>query len=351
MSESRPRQETALSERQWKVKSLVCPKCDKGPFSNFNGLSQHHNKMHNSEVPPDTRLESKEWCELSYIKENMSLSEIADCCGTSIGVVRNWLQKHGITIDAKYGEHEYTEKLHNPDWLWQKRWVEFNDEREIANELGISHVAVGYWLDKYGIRDRIHPFIRDPEILHDLYIRRGKSVNELSEIYNVNNCTISRLARENNMSKKVHRANALGLRWAAPTIREMYEDGKSTIDIAEFFDLGGCARLLEIMDIYGIERREQSYYSGQNNKLWKGGPEGIYGSNWSEQRKLALERDNYECQKCGVSNEDCDPALHVHHKIPYREFDDDEKAHKLSNLISLCPKCHAQVEAWPLKPQ
>jgi 5-methylcytosine-specific restriction endonuclease McrA len=73
-----------------------------------------------------------------------------------------------------------------------------------------------------------------------------------------------------------------------------------------------------------------------------------YGSNWSEQREKALERDGWECRDCGTTNEehlDRDgQGLHVHHLTKRRKFDDYEEANRLENLVTLCRDCHAKWE-------
>lgn len=74
----------------------------------------------------------------------------------------------------------------------------------------------------------------------------------------------------------------------------------------------------------------------------------VYGPLWRDRRWEAIARDNFECQECGMTMSECrdeyDTGLHVHHIIPYREFDSDEKAHQLSNLLTLCPSCHHEEE-------
>lgn len=84
--------------------------------------------------------------------------------------------------------------------------------------------------------------------------------------------------------------------------------------------------------------------SGEDSPRWRGGYEPYYGPNWRKQRRKAKERDNYECQRCG-STED----LAVHHKTAFREFVTDsgadyESAHELANLVTLCRPCHAKIE-------
>jgi len=74
-----------------------------------------------------------------------------------------------------------------------------------------------------------------------------------------------------------------------------------------------------------------------------------YGSNWPSQRRRALERDLYTCQKCKYKGKKKKRRwdVHVHHirKIAWfansRTKEVDYKAaNDLSNLITLCARCH-----------
>jgi DEAD/DEAH box helicase domain-containing protein len=79
--------------------------------------------------------------------------------------------------------------------------------------------------------------------------------------------------------------------------------------------------------------REQGAWSNDAND---------YGSNWRVQRDRARERDGYRCQVCGVLEEG--RAHHVHHKVPFRSCASYRQANQLSNLVTLCPRCHLRVE-------
>jgi len=82
-------------------------------------------------------------------------------------------------------------------------------------------------------------------------------------------------------------------------------------------------------------------------------------NNGTRTRKIALayywrniaaqvrKRDNYTCQLCGIQQS---RGLHVHHKIPALDFSIEQfpQANALSNLITLCVRCHRLVEANPL---
>ena len=76
--------------------------------------------------------------------------------------------------------------------------------------------------------------------------------------------------------------------------------------------------------------------------LWSSSPND-YGPDWNLIRKTVLERDQHRCQICRKSS--TGETLHVHHRQPLRSFASLDDANKLSNLISLCPRCHQRAEA------
>lgn len=65
-----------------------------------------------------------------------------------------------------------------------------------------------------------------------------------------------------------------------------------------------------------------------------------YGRGWSAVRARARERDEYTCQRCGITEGELGHELHVHHIIPFRV----SRKNSLRNLICLCPSCHAHCE-------
>lgn len=86
---------------------------------------------------------------------------------------------------------------------------------------------------------------------------------------------------------------------------------------------------------------------GKKHHNWKGGYYQYYGRSWSDQRQKAIERDG-ECVKCGASNSEYlknkGRNLDVHHKVPFKEFDDYREANALSNLVTVCSECHNEIE-------
>lgn len=81
---------------------------------------------------------------------------------------------------------------------------------------------------------------------------------------------------------------------------------------------------------------------GKSNPNWIGGHEHYRGENWFEQRREALKRDDFTCQKCGLK----DIPLDVHHIIPFRYFGNDryKEANQLENLLTCCRPCHGDAE-------
>lgn len=61
---------------------------------------------------------------------------------------------------------------------------------------------------------------------------------------------------------------------------------------------------------------------------------------WPSLKKLVLERDNYECRVCGKKM-----SGQVHHIISRRLGGSDD----VSNLITLCGRCHMVVSPVPDK--
>ena len=87
--------------------------------------------------------------------------------------------------------------------------------------------------------------------------------------------------------------------------------------------------------------------SGSDSPVWKGGhhqwSQGRFGKDkdglsWKAQRKLAWERDNYECQHCHLKKY---RKPDVHHINPWM----NSQSHALDNLLCLCQSCHLKEEA------
>jgi len=79
--------------------------------------------------------------------------------------------------------------------------------------------------------------------------------------------------------------------------------------------------------------------SGEDHWWWKDGTSGSgYPDDFWFARKVARERDDFTCQLCGITEEECGRELDVHHR------DSDKTNNELSNLLSLCRSCHSRAE-------
>ena len=76
--------------------------------------------------------------------------------------------------------------------------------------------------------------------------------------------------------------------------------------------------------------------------IWSSSPNN-YGPGWEKIRNSVLLRDQKTCQMCGKGS--YTEPLHVHHKLPMRNFSGYQEANNPDNLISLCPRCHQRAEA------
>lgn len=79
-----------------------------------------------------------------------------------------------------------------------------------------------------------------------------------------------------------------------------------------------------------------------NEGLWTNN-QNNYGKTWDEIRSRVRRRDSFTCQMCGTA--ETDRPHHVHHKIPFRNFQSPEEANRLENLVTLCPACHRRAES------
>ena len=115
-----------------------------------------------------------------------------------------------------------------------------------------------------------------------------------------------------------------------------------------------CARCRDkvVVPAWCIEQTQLHFCDATCRQAWTedepsfevkfGNPSKRRGANGEIQMR---ERDSFACQVCGVSEEALGRQFDVHHKIPYRSFPSHLEANKLENLVSVCPSCHAKLEA------
>ena len=88
----------------------------------------------------------------------------------------------------------------------------------------------------------------------------------------------------------------------------------------------------------------------EDHPRWKGGHPRHYSGKWHQKRKERLEIDDYVCVVCGRGKQELGREPSVHHIQPVRTFDDEQDAHRVDNLVTLCRKHHSEWEGLYLKP-
>ena len=62
---------------------------------------------------------------------------------------------------------------------------------------------------------------------------------------------------------------------------------------------------------------------------------------WRALRKEVLKRDGYQCQQCGITQEESGFPLEIHHIIPPKG--NRELFYDIDNCVTLCKWCHARI--------
>lgn len=98
------------------------------------------------------------------------------------------------------------------------------------------------------------------------------------------------------------------------------------------------------------KKKISAAFRGPKHHNWKGGRTylsnaGYRGPDWPKITERIRKRAGFECEGCGVSESDMTEALHVHHIVPFHNFERVRDANKLSNLKALCRSCHSKEES------
>ena len=108
---------------------------------------------------------------------------------------------------------------------------------------------------------------------------------------------------------------------------------------------GGCKHDLAVK----LEKEEIEPLDAVDiNPPQRGNQNSDLPENWTRLRESTLERDNWECQVCGIDiSSRSETNAHVHHIEPRSRGGTDE----LYNLISLCHSCHESLHGFAINPE
>ena len=87
----------------------------------------------------------------------------------------------------------------------------------------------------------------------------------------------------------------------------------------------------------------RDYSVGENSPHWKGGKCLAHGNFWNHIRILVYERDKC-CRGCDAITSPGGRRLDVHHIDPRRNYENQNDANIITNLVALCAPCHTRLE-------
>lgn len=277
-----------------------------------------------------------------YVDERRTAVGIANLLDCTEKTVRTWLERHEIERGPPPWQDEDTLRRLREDGM---------SLAEIGDELDCSGETVRNWMDEYGIDTsrQLEPRQwHNEETLRSLYVERELTIQETADELGCHWLTVREWLESHDIDVRSKNPDPPDELTDEDNLRELYHvEGMSTYRIASEL---GCApsTVHDYLKRHGIETRSVGSQSGTLHHRWEGGKEPYYGSNWHEQRRLALERDQNRCRRCGCSTEqhraEYGIGLDVHHVQPLRTFDTPEAANDLDNLVTLCRGCHNRIE-------
>lgn len=276
-----------------------------------------------------------------YIEEDLTTREVGEKLGCSRKTVENWLKRHDIEKSKSWEDEEQLRPLRQQGM----------SEGDIADELDCSQGTVHNWLNKFGIetnRTRTERPWHDEETLRELYVESEMTMGEVASELGCGRQAIEEWIHRHGIETRSYNPATPEELQDESKLKTMYlTDGLSTYAIADRLD---CApsTVHNWLQNHEIETRTVGSQPGELHHRWKGGVDEYYGDNWAQQRRKALRRDDFECQRCGISQTDHRAqnglGLDVHHQKPIRTFESPNDANTLDNLITLCRSCHNTVE-------
>ena len=145
-----------------------------------------------------------------------------------------------------------------------------------------------------------------------------------------------------------------------PTSRDMEKEGKFAVNTylrnfgswndalveSGFTENANHFKSGEENIMYDVGKKHPLYGKrGEKHPAWGGGTTKSYVGNWYEQRNKAIERAGGVCEHPDCEKEETEYGydLHCHHIIP-NKLTENERIHKLDNLMMVCDEHHREVE-------
>lgn len=234
----------------------------------------------------------REWLRRQYHENGLSCTEIANLCNVSRSTVHRNLRKNGIKTRKQGTENFGSEKYHDLEWLREQYHGHNLTYSEIADKCGVSKQTIYNSAKKVGLETENDTRYRDGSWFREKYHSDDWTLKEIAEECDVSLRTIISWRKRHG-------------------IPVQYPTGRS----------------------HPTSKPPEECVSRKR------------GENWHQQRQLALERADFECENpsCDADAEHLGQNPDVHHIVPHR-FADQYDVNHLSNLVALCRSCHSNVE-------
>lgn len=279
-----------------------------------------------------------------YLDQDLTQEEIGERLGCTRRTVRSWIHEFGIS--------RREDKPWKSETVLRSLREEGLSQAEIAAELDVCQATISNWMRKFDIdtsRIQEEKAWHNADLLQKLYVENEMTIEQVAEELGCDWQTVQDWLYRHDIDTRSRNPQPPRELRHGEALRVLYrENGLSTYTIAE---LAGCApsAVYSWLERHGIETRAVGSQPGELHHRWKGGGDPYYGRNWTERRRQVLERDDHECQRCGISDSkhrtQHDRGLDVHHRVPLREFEEPELANRLSNLVTFCRECHIKADA------
>ena len=295
----------------------------------------------------------------AYVIEGRTQYEIADEFGCTQANIAKWVKRHGLTKEnppTPWRDEETLKRLYVAEGLYA---------REVAERLDCSVSTIERWLSIHAISD-IDDSNAPEELLNEAWLREKYQTMSTLDIADVLGCS-------HRTVEKYLLRHGIETRGTPPiirplddaeTLREWYVEEELPSD--EIAEKVGCSpqAVRNWLRTHEIELRDPIHLrpprTGPDHPRFRHGIR-EYGQTWYLRRRDRLEFDNYQCVVCGMGMEEhvqkYGRALSVHHIIKKEEFRnddgslDEERAHDIGNLLTLCREHHDLWEGIPLRPE
>lgn len=237
--------------------------------------------------------------------------------------------------------------------------VQQKSQRQVAKELGIAQTSVRRLLNRYGIQSRTDA---ESRLTPDFIARKDELKQRYKEEYTKYITKTCEWCGGEFITSGTQRNNKFCsndcLRNWKKSLREKQYCARSESQINKIqTECAFCHKKIYVIpsryatnkfcycNSICMAKHYSEIHRGENSPSWKGGTSHHYIGDYFSIRRDIRKRDNYTCQRCGITEDEYGKEMSVHHIRKYNLFEDKYQANEMTNLVCLCEKCHRFVHS------